>query len=51
MVSYRTPLGYHKKFGRALTDESGPSYGECLCLAVFLGFHHINSLLDTPSRL
>jgi len=27
MVSYRTPLGYHKKFGRALTDESGPSYG------------------------
>lgn len=28
MVSYRTPLGYQKKFGRALTDESGPSYGE-----------------------
>ena len=27
MVSYRTPLGYHKKFGRALTNESGPSYG------------------------
>jgi homoserine O-acetyltransferase len=27
MVSYRTPLGYHQKFGRALTDESGPSYG------------------------
>jgi len=27
MVSYRTPLGYHKKFGRALTDESGPAYG------------------------
>eukprot|EP00579_Thalassiosira_antarctica_P006269 CAMPEP_0201901176 /NCGR_PEP_ID=MMETSP0902-20130614/53796_1 /ASSEMBLY_ACC=CAM_ASM_000551 /TAXON_ID=420261 /ORGANISM="Thalassiosira antarctica, Strain CCMP982" /LENGTH=560 /DNA_ID=CAMNT_0048435051 /DNA_START=652 /DNA_END=2334 /DNA_ORIENTATION=+ len=27
MVSYRTPLGYHRKFGRALTDESGPSYG------------------------
>lgn len=27
MVSYRTPLGYQKKFGRALTDESGPSYG------------------------
>eukprot|EP00571_Detonula_confervacea_P009399 CAMPEP_0172327640 /NCGR_PEP_ID=MMETSP1058-20130122/59934_1 /TAXON_ID=83371 /ORGANISM="Detonula confervacea, Strain CCMP 353" /LENGTH=530 /DNA_ID=CAMNT_0013044721 /DNA_START=642 /DNA_END=2234 /DNA_ORIENTATION=+ len=27
MVSYRTPLGYAKKFGRALTDESGPSYG------------------------
>lgn len=28
MVSYRTPLGYQKKFGRALTDESGPSYGK-----------------------
>jgi homoserine O-acetyltransferase len=27
MFSYRTPLGYDKKFGRALTDESGPSYG------------------------
>ena len=27
MVSYRTPLGYHKKFGRALINESGPSYG------------------------
>eukprot|EP00584_Thalassiosira_punctigera_P009057 CAMPEP_0172528924 /NCGR_PEP_ID=MMETSP1067-20121228/3138_1 /TAXON_ID=265564 ORGANISM="Thalassiosira punctigera, Strain Tpunct2005C2" /NCGR_SAMPLE_ID=MMETSP1067 /ASSEMBLY_ACC=CAM_ASM_000444 /LENGTH=544 /DNA_ID=CAMNT_0013312903 /DNA_START=637 /DNA_END=2271 /DNA_ORIENTATION=+ len=27
MVSYRTPLGYHRKFGRGLTDESGPSYG------------------------
>jgi len=27
MVSYRTPLGYHQKFGRALTDESMPSYG------------------------
>ncbi|KAL3804167.1 hypothetical protein HJC23_013686 [Cyclotella cryptica] len=27
MVSYRTPLGYQKKFGRSLTDESGPSYG------------------------
>ena len=27
MFSYRTPLGYAKKFGRALTDESGPSYG------------------------
>lgn len=27
MVSYRTPLGYHKKFGRALIDESGPAYG------------------------
>ena len=30
MVSYRTPLGYQKKFGRALTDESGPSYGKSL---------------------
>ena len=30
MVSYRTPLGYQKKFGRALTDESGPSYGKNL---------------------
>ncbi|KAL3771556.1 hypothetical protein ACHAWU_003731 [Discostella pseudostelligera] len=27
MISYRTPLGYHKKFGRALTDEAGPNYG------------------------
>jgi homoserine O-acetyltransferase len=27
MISYRTPYGYHKKFGRSLTDESGPSYG------------------------
>ena len=27
MVSYRTPLGYHKKFGRSLTNETGPSYG------------------------
>ena len=27
MISYRTPLGYQQKFGRALTDESGPSYG------------------------
>jgi len=27
MISYRTPYGYHRKFGRALTDESGPSYG------------------------
>ncbi|KAL7551860.1 hypothetical protein ACHAWF_015077 [Thalassiosira exigua] len=27
MVSYRTPLGYHKKFGRALVDEAGPAYG------------------------
>lgn len=32
MVSYRTPLGYQKKFGRALTDESGPSYGKTSCL-------------------
>ena len=27
MVSYRTPLGYHKKFGRALANQTGPSYG------------------------
>lgn len=27
MISYRTPLGYHKKFGRALTDEAGPAFG------------------------
>ena len=39
MVSYRTPLGYQKKFGRALTDESGPSYGKCHCFAVFTWYH------------
>lgn len=27
MVTYRSPLGYHRKFGRGLTDESGPGYG------------------------
>lgn len=27
MISYRTPLGYHKKFGRALMDEAGPAFG------------------------
>lgn len=36
MVSYRTPLGYQKKFGRALTDESGPSYGKIVWLNSFV---------------
>ena len=48
MVSYRTPLGYQKKFGRALTDESGPSYGEIYSDVRCKHMLHVLRSFDSP---